>query len=310
MFDYDTEKSKFIAEYRSILYRHNPDPADPRGQSELIAAIATAEDIYEIVGYNKASIKFASMFGLVETSDNNVKNPGISDLVAARRGNVAGSSENTPQPLPVSIGGTTAITMSPGHKLETIHDSRPSNEVREFIKQLVHSIAYAVGLDPTILYNPEAMGSASVRFVISKAKDWAKERLNDRIMWANKIYQYILSCEVKAGRLEPCPTDGWNKVKWVNSTKWSIDLGHDTDSAIKLINAGLMDADDFTLSHFGKTTEEIFEANLHNKAHNMQKAEEVGLTYYDICPPQAGAAAPTSIKEKEQSEETTIEQED
>lgn len=300
LFDYTTEKPKFISEYRSILYRHNPDPADPRGHSELIAAITTAEDVYEIIGYNKASIKFASMFGLVETSDVNVQTAGISDIVAARRGTIKGASEGTPQAMPVQIGGTTAITMSPGHKLETIHDSRPSNEVREFLKMLVHSIAYSVGLDPTILYNPEDMGSASVRFVISKAKDWAKERINDRILWANKIYQYILSCEVKAGRLEPCPTEHWNRVKWVSTPHWSIDLGHDTDNSIKLIDAGLMSMDDYTLSHFGKTSEEIFEENLHAKAHNIERAKAAGVNYYDIIPPKAGAAQiPQNIETEE-----------
>lgn len=71
VFDYSTKQSTFVAQNRAILYRHNPDPADPRGQSELIPAIATAEDLLEINGYHKSSIKFASLFGLVETVDAN-----------------------------------------------------------------------------------------------------------------------------------------------------------------------------------------------------------------------------------------------
>lgn len=78
------------------------------------------------------------------------------------------------------------------------------------------SIAYAVGVDPVILYRPEDMGSAAVRFSIAKAKDVIQARLSDRIQWANKIYQYILSCEVRAGRLAPCPTENWARVKWIS----------------------------------------------------------------------------------------------
>lgn len=164
------------------------------------------------------------------------------------------------------IGESQAITLSPGHKLETIHDSRPSNEVQAFIKSLVDSIAFSVGLDPVILYRCEDMGSASTRFVIAKAKDVVKARIADKIQWANKIYQYILSCEVAAGRLRPCPTDKWHAVRWVNSSGWSIDLGRDAKTSIDLITAGLMSADDYCLSSFGKTSEEIFTVSIHAPA--------------------------------------------
>lgn len=258
LYNYDTERAVDVAVNRAVLYRHNADPGDPRGHSELIAAIATAQDVYEIIGYNKASIKFASLFGLVETQDKDVQRTGMGDLQALRNPGKAGNAAPQSAPLPVSIGTTQAITLSPGHKLETIHDNRPSNEVREFIKMLVDSIAYSVGIDPVILYRPQDMGSAAVRFVIAKAKDIINQRLQDRIVWANKIYQYILSCEVRAGRLRPCPTKDWASVKWISNNTWSIDLQRDAKTAMDLISKGLMSADDYTLSAFGKTSEEIF----------------------------------------------------
>lgn len=194
--------------------------------------------------------------------------------------------------IAVRVGGTQAITLSPGHKLETIHDSRPSTEVQNFIKRLVESIAFAVGIDPAILYAPQELGSAAVRFAIAKSKDVIKHRLQDRTAWADRIYQYIISCEVRAGRLEPCPTADWARVKWITSSGWSIDLGRDANSAMALIQSGLMSADDYCLSTSGKTSEEIFAENLHSIGHNLRRAQDAGIDYYLICPPKAGAAAP------------------
>ena len=165
------------------------------------------------------------------------------------------------------------------------------------------SIAYAVGIDPDILYHPSEMGSAATRFGIAKAKDVIRQRLADRISWANKVYQYIISCEVRAGRLEPCPTDDWSNVKWINSAGWSIDLGRDANSAMQLISAGLMSADDYCLSTCGKTSEEVFAENLHSITHNIQRAQAAGVDYYTVCPPRAGAAAP-QLQEVEATQKT------
>lgn len=85
LFDYESNTWQRIGAGRAVLYRHNPDPADARGHSELISAVNTAQDIYEILGYNKASIKFAALFGLVETQSDNSKAAGLSDLAALRR---------------------------------------------------------------------------------------------------------------------------------------------------------------------------------------------------------------------------------
>lgn len=287
LWDYDKEKAVQVSAHRAILYRHNPDPSDPRGHSELIAAINTAQDVYEIIGYNKASIKFASLFGLVETQDVNVTRASMGDLQALRNPS-KGAAQAANAPIPVAVGQTQAITLSPGHKLETIHDNRPSNEVREFLKMLVDSIAYSVGIDPVVLYRPEDMGSASVRFVIAKSKDIINQRLQDRIIWANKVYQYVLSCEVAAGRLRPCPTKDWAKVKWICRNTWSIDLQRDAKTAVDLINRGLMSADDYALSTSGKSTEEIFAENLHCVKHNMERATAEGIDYHAVITPAAG----------------------
>lgn len=275
---------------RAHLYRHNPDPTDPRGLTDLVACITTAQDIYELNSYNKAAVKLAASFGIVETVDNNTQRPDVRDLSRLRNGDAMGTATDDVQPPaapppPITINGVNAITMSPGHKLETIHDTRPSNETRNFARDLVDSIAYSVGLDPEILYRVKDMGSASVRLCIAKAKDWAKPRIHDKELLCTRIWQHVIACEVAAGRLRPCRDyDGMWDVKWVGTGKWSIDLGRDAQSAINLINSGLMSANDYTLETVGMTREEIIAEAVHDYVHGQELAAAHGITLAQLFP--------------------------
>lgn len=308
LYDWHNEKPFFCAANRSILYRHNPEPSSHRGASELIAAITTAQDIFEIWGFTKAAVKAASLFGIIEVQDNNARST-FSDLAALRNparaasGGTTTQTQTNTQDLGVKIGETRAITLSPGHRLETLHDSRPSNEQMNFVRKLIDSIAYAVGVDPNILYNPSELGSASTRFILAKSRDLITQRLQDRMTWANKIWQFVISCEVAAGRLEKCPTDNWDRVQWVGGQTWSIDLGRDANSAMQLIAQGLMSADDWCIQNFGKSHEEIFEQNLHSISHNMAKAQEAGIDYFAVAAPNAGSTyIPEEVNATEKEE--------
>ena len=311
LYDWKSEKPFYISAGRSILYRHNPDPMNHRGASELTPAINVAKDLSEVLGYNVQSIKWAAMFAIIETQDPQVKSS-IGDLAALRNpARVSGTPATQVQPaqpqqpvLGTRVGESQAITMSPGHHLELLHDTRPSTEQMNFIRKLIDSIGLAVGIDPVLLFSPQDMNSASVRFVIAKSKDTINQRLQDRINWCQRIYEYILSCEVRAGRLPKCPTDAWNSVRWVASGNWSIDLSHDASSATNLISKGLMSADDFCLTNYGKTSEEIFAENLHSVSHNIERCKEAGIDYYMVAAPNQGATyipEQTQVTEKEET---------
>lgn len=295
---------------QAVLYRHNPDPTDPRGLTDLVACITTAQDLYELNSYNKQAVKLAASIGLIETVDVNTQRPGVQDLLlmrngAALRNDDPGSDGETPAPppppAPLVVDGMKAVTLTPGHKLETVHDSRPSTEVRNFAKDLVDAIAHSVGLDPEILYRAKEMGSASVRFVIAKAKDWARPRIADKELLCNRIWQHVIACEVAAGRLRPCRDyEGEWDVKWIGTGKWSIDLGRDAASAINLINSGLMSANDYTLETSGMTREEIVREAAHDYAAGQELCEQMGITLAQLFPglpgqtvqPAGGADAP------------------
>lgn len=66
-------------------------------------------------------------------------------------------------------------------------------------------------------------------------------------------------------------------------------MGHDTNAFLALHNAGLADANSWTLSHYDLTVEEIAERTAHDKAHIRQIAERYGLPVEALLQNAAGA---------------------
>lgn len=204
---------------------------------------------------------------------------------------------------PLSINGVSALTLSPGHDLKTIADTRPSNEVRNFAKDLVDSIAHSVGLDPEILYRVKEMGSASVRFCIAKCKDWTRPRVYDKETLCNRIWRHIISCEIAAGRLRTCnDIDSMFDVRWIQNSKWSIDLGRDANSAINLMREGLMSREEFCLENYGKTYEEVISSNIRSIANTIKVCKEFGIDLLSVIPGEAGSLPIVQSENKEEIE--------
>lgn len=255
--DFISGNYKRIPAYAACLYGHDPSPLDPRYTSELIAAVTTAQDIYEINSFHKQQIKLASLFGIYEKKDINEKRSGIDDIIKARRGEPTSAQE--PE-APLLIDGVKAISLMPGRELKTLHNTNPSNEVRTFVTERRDALALAFGLDPVMLFSPERMGGASARYTLSKTKDYADKRNIDRVIYCNRIWQHFIASEIAAGRLRPCnDTENAYSVNWINRAEWSIDLKHDINGFTALMQAGLASGNMWTLSHYGKTQEEVAE---------------------------------------------------
>lgn len=277
----------------AVLYRHSPDPTDPRGLTDLIAAITTSQDVREINSYNKAAVKLAASFGIIEVVDKDVKRTDIKDLKGLRNGQATApcgcQAPDAPQG-PLVVNGVNAISMSPGHDLKTIHDTRPSNETRNFARDLVDSIAYSVGLDPEILYRVKEMGSASARFSIAKCKDWARPRVHDKEILCQRIWNHVIACEIDSGRLRPCrDLDTAFDVKWVSNAQWSIDRGRDASSSISLMREGLMSRDTFCLENYGTTYAQVADENAKAAAELKAACERYGVEPQLVAPGEVGS---------------------
>lgn len=298
--DFTTKAVQEIPASRCVLYSHNPDPADPRAVSELLAGICTCKDIEDINRLHKQQTKLAALFGLIETKDINDKRSGLNDLIQKRRKGGDTNCAEIKEENPLIVDGVKAITLEPGRDLKTLHNTNPSNETRAFVKDLIRNLAFSVGLDPEVLYDINALGSGSIRFSLAKCRDWARERNNDREVWANRIYQHIIASEIEAGRLAPCKyaEDTYN-VKWILRNEWSIDLRHDAQAFISLYNQGLVTGDEWTLSHYGMTLEEVAEKRADEFCHIKEIAETYNLPVDLLIPNQLGGSPIDWSEDKE-----------
>lgn len=284
--DFNSDEIQTISASKCVLYSHNQDPADPRSVSELLTGICTCKDINDINSLNKQMVKLQSLFGLVETKDLNDKRSGLNDLIQQRKGKGQTCAQ---EEQPLYIDGVKAISLEPGRRLETLNSHNPSSEVRAFVKDLIRNLAYSVGLDPELLFDVNSLGSGAIRFSLAKAKDWARTRNYDREIWANRVYQHIIACEIEAGRLQPCKyAEDTYDVEWIMRNEWSIDLRHDAQAFINLYNQGLVTGDVWTLSHYGMTFEDVMKKRADEFAHAKMIADEYGLPINLLIPNQLG----------------------
>ena len=296
IYDYHAKRAYTVPAERAILYGHNPDPADPRHPSELLAAITTAQDVYEINQFHKAQVKIGATFGVVETKGQADTTPAASafeDAIRTRIARRAGVEPTAPAPEPpLVIDGVKAISLAPGRDLKMLHNSNPSNEVRAFVKDRTQALAYGLfGIDPALAFDPSALGSASVRFMLAKAKDAATRLNEDRKPWATRIWQHIIASAIAAGRLRTCrdPQNMWTPV-WLARNEWSIDLRHDVNSFISLRDAGLAGGDIFTLSHYDLTMEEVTELRAEELANILAAAQRHNIPPELLIPTRPGAS--------------------
>lgn len=311
VFDYVSGEVAVVPAGAAVLYTHDPDPVNPRRLSELVASITTAEDLHELNEYTKAGVKAAASYGLYETKALEDKNPAgdaLGGMKTKRQAAADAAAAEPPHEPELTVSGVKVVSLAPGRDLHTLHDNRPSNEVRAFTKDLRAEIAQGLGLPPEALYYLSDMGSASTRYMLEWVRAWREDRQVARVQWCNAVWRHVIGLEVAAGRLRPCRDRDWaRRMRWVNRNDPTIDRGRETQAAINMVREGLMDADDWTLSTTGKTVEEIAQARIHVVSHVRLMAEAAGLTLADVFPGAVGAPtgqpATGPVKPEEEGDE-------
>lgn len=288
----DVSKPVKLEAHRVVLYQHDPDPTRLRGHSELVAALRTANDVHNIVGYAKNGQRLSNSMGLVGTRAVGAKGSDIGRAIGGGGKRNASTGEEAPK---TEMGTGLSITYLPeGCDIRSIQDGRPSTQLQEFFKFLVRCIAQGVGLDPEVLFYSNEMGSAAVRFSLAKVQKWQEERLEDLEVVCNRIWRHVIACEVASGRLRPCHDKAWQNVRWVPGRDMTIDTPRVARAQIDLIRENLADSMDFTLRTTGLTPQQLAEQRAAEVAHAKTVAAQYGLTYAELCPGVPGAQVAVS----------------
>ena len=289
-----------------VLYSHNIEPELPRGISELVAGLCGAKDMQDLVTFAKRGVKLSNSMGLVMTSE-----PRSGGEPAPR---IGGRQVPSPDGTPISVLGTgmQVTPLPPGRKVEPIADNRPSTQVQEFWRYLTDAIAMAAGLDERSVFASDNIGSAATRFLLEKTSRWIASRHADQRPLVNRMYEYVISCEIAAGRLRPCRAAAWKNVRWIAPRDMTIDTARVASAQINLVREGLADANDFTLRTQQKTVAEIARQRASDLARVKLYAAENGIAPAELMPGSVGAQTagtptpqPISDDEPEQAGTTT-----
>ena len=295
VWNYATGKSTRVPAWAGWLYRHQPDPAMPRGVSDLVGGIVTAKDSMEICGHVKAAAKLQAALGVYEYKRSDDANPGA--MAAFMQGKKIVDGDGRAKSVAEIMGGATISSLAPGRELKVLADTRPGPNTLQFIDKLEDQLSDSAGLDNNAVFNLGNANSANVRLVLENNRGWREKRHQ----WAKPMlawmYRYIMAAEIAAGRL-PLPKEGtFDEVEFIACRDLTIDWGRYAGAAINLKREGLMSAKDFIQSAFGKTLREVAEDNAEMLSTFRELEEKYGLPSGSL---QQAALGATDVRRPEE----------
>ncbi len=268
----DEGKTRSLPAASAYLYRHDPDPLASRGTAELVAAIASARDLGEIVGFIKSSLKITSQLALIETKKEGDKRGGSASRFA--KPPASGDAESRAE---ITLGDSVVASLGEGRDVKVLSDNRPSPDARAMLDFLVADLAYAAELSPMVVFDSGKLSSAAARFELEKLGRWCLKKKQWRQALCDRIWLHTMAAEIAAGRLR-MPSDGaWDAVEWVSLRDMTLDLGRVATAAINLAREGMASREDFVMSACGRTQEDLFEEAARSKAAQFAVEEKYGL---------------------------------
>ena len=273
--------AKRVPAWHVVLYQHQPDPTRLRGHTMLASALRNGKDILTIVGYTKQGVKLAASMGLVSTKTDKASGFDFGgNHAGAKARAVPGHAPGMPK---FELGTGLSITNLPeGWDLKTISDNRPSQQLQAFFRFLVECIAQAVTLDPEMLYTTNELSSAATRFSLEKLRRFQTSMLDDQEVLANRMWQHVIACEIKAGRLRPCRDAAWQNVRWVPERDMTIDTARMAKAHIDQVNELMADNEDYTLRTTGRTPNMLARKRAAEIAYQKKVAAEYGISYEEL----------------------------
>lgn len=303
--------------WQAVLYQNEPDSGRFRGVSGLVSAINDAVDLKDFDNLTKASAKLAASYAIIETKN-------IDDARAEQQGvmrermlqNAAGGGADTSTPstpsapplsydtAPFSVNGVTVASLAPGRDLKILHDSRPSNEVQGYMRDVKRRLAYALGFDPALVYYISDLGSAGVRYALQRNRRTLQTWRHQLQKVSDRIYKHVIACEIAAGRLRPCNDAHWTACDWIPLNDLTIDVGRDTAALLNKYREGLISPDRLTIPTDGVPAAAALHAKADFLALASTLAAEKNIPLSLLLPGALGSTAPVTEPQPTTTETT------
>jgi len=263
-----------------------------RGISAFHTAINDAQDIYDIINFEKLSAKVASSQSAIVLRNNNNASD-LSDLTADT------NFDNQAIKLETMESGKVSY-LEPGETIQFPDGpNRPSGAFAEFHKILLRNICLGVGIPYSFAVDPSAMSGPTARLEMQQAGRTFRryqKLLDDKIL--KPIKNIVIADAVARGLIENNAGSRTTKGIFNFGANVSIDLGRESASAISEFKTGLRTAADIYAER-GQDFESAMRQRAIEAKLIKDLAEKYGVapeTISDIvppAPPQPQFPAPT-----------------
>jgi lambda family phage portal protein len=209
-----------------------------RGISAFHTAINDAQDIYDIINFEKMSAKVASSQSAIVLRNNNNASD-LSDLTADT------NFANQAIKLETMESGKVSY-LEPGETIQFPDGpNRPSGAFAEFHKILLRNICLGVGIPYSFAVDPSAMSGPTARLEMQQAGRTFRryqKLLDDKVL--RPIKNIVIADAVARGLIENNSGSRTTKGIFNFGANVSIDLGRESASAISEFKTGLRTAAD------------------------------------------------------------------
>ncbi len=272
------------AVYHGSMDRHSR----PRSVSGLAHAVSNFIDMVEIIADTKHAIKVAALWGVameqsLADSSNDEMNDALRSYLNSEPSAAAGASE-TGEILTLDriTQGGRVQGLPAGASLKTVQDTRPHPNQLQLLMWLVRDMALGINLFPEVLWDPGSLNGTATRYVMADTRRFIENQQLLMERDCERIWLYILSKEIKSGRLEaPRGIDRWWNVRWIPQADLTIDRGREGRLEIEMVEKGMMTRAEMW-GRRGKDWEEQEMQILLEQKRIREMRKEVGISGIEI----------------------------
>jgi capsid protein len=228
---------------RSMLWQIDYERAgQSRGLSILSHAINHLVDAAEITGYIKTGVKLSNRHGYwIETAPESQ-----APVTAAQRAQGGAAIQTIQTPAgPINLeriyGAGEIPNLAPGQSIKFNSSSNPHPNQLTLLDYLIRDVAWGANVSPELLWNITALGGANTRFVLADAQgfiDVGQQQLIDDKLQLEM--EFVLACEMQAGRLRPCRDPEWWRALWIPPPRITVDFGRDGKLYLEQVKSGAL----------------------------------------------------------------------
>ena len=201
-----------------------------RGIPVLASAINTAQDVHEILAYEKAAVKEQSTRrGVVTTKTGEAPVPVIG-LSQRSQSATTGKPDSFYREM---LGGETMV-LANGETYEEHASQRPSASWQGFVDFLSNTVCFPTGLPPSVFLQMK-VGGADTRRDLAAAQRVVSCWQQDIESGLQLIFEYVIEMDART----PLPVD-WRAVSWQYPRAITVDAGRQSQADREDVRTGAM----------------------------------------------------------------------